>query len=170
MTFPVPVDARAAKTFQIIRGQEELIRQSGPINDKTVAIAFGEWLKPVMVSGVVTYAKLVTAVDTSAAPAAGAKPSWTKFHPTSMSLGQGDALATGTVDVLSGTYQALTDHFAAGQTYNPGDLLVAIYDATLGGVLFPVAPGSATDTQRACVVGRVVSSVQGGLLHYECPA
>lgn len=167
MAFPVPVDARAAKNFEIIKGGDEVLIHSMPIYDTTKAIAIGEWVKPVNDGGVVKAGKLITGVDTSAAPAMGARASWTKYVPSDMNAGQADAQATKQVDVLKGPYIANTKLVDSAITGTPGNILVAIYEAANDrGVLLDIAPASVTTRQLQAMVGRVVGYASG-VLTYE---
>jgi hypothetical protein len=116
--------------------------------------------------------KLVTAVDTNATPALGAKVSWTKYRQNDSNLGQSDALATKSVDLLSGSYQAKTKLYntGAGALLIPGNPVVAIFDATqAGGILDPLDSSLVlTVRQLQGVVGRIIS-VANGVMHYEAP-
>lgn len=166
MAFPVPSDARAVKDFELVKGINEALRTSLVIGDLTKPIDVGEWMK---VGAGATAAKLATGVDTLAAPAMGAKVSWTRYRQNDPSGGQGDALATSQVDLLSGNYQAKTKLFVTGSTYNPGDLLVAVFDVTQAGGILDAVNGTATARQIQAAVGRVIS-LANGVLHYEAPA
>ena len=170
MTFPVPKDVRGTRDFELILGMDEMLRQTMPIADEAQPIDVGEWMKPIVSSGVTKAGKLIVAVDTLAAPARGAKVSWTSYRQNDTNLGQTDALATKTVDLLSGTYQAKTKLYNTGSGFlAPGNLLVAIFDATTaGGILDAPDPGAMTIPQLQAVVGRVVE-VANGQLHYEAP-
>lgn len=170
MTFPVPKDVRGTRDFELVKGQDELIRHSMPISDLAASFDVGEWIKPVTSAGVTKAGKLVDTVDTLAAPALGAKASWTRYRQNDSSDGQADALATGTLDVLSGTYQARTKLYNTGSGFlAPGNLLVAVYDATQdGGILDAPDPGAMTVAQLQGVVARVIE-VANGQLHYEAP-
>ena len=169
MAFPVPKDVRTTRDFDLILGQDELLRQSFPIADLAANIDCGEWLKPATSGGVTKMAKLVVG-DTLAAPALGARVSWTRFRPGDASGGQSDAVATGTCDVLGGTYQANTKLFDAGSVlFAPGRLLVAKFDTvTSRGFLDALDPATATVRQLQAVVGRCIE-VAGGVLRYESP-
>lgn len=168
MSFPVPPDARAERDFQLVLGQDELLRQSVPITTTTDSFEIGEWVKLVTDSGVTKADKLVAADDIDA-PALGAKCCWTKYVDGDTFNGQGDALATKTLDLLSGTYQAKTKIYNTGGTYAPGYLLVATHDGTNDrGQLDVVAPATATVRQLQAVVAKVIE-VAGGVLHYEAP-
>lgn len=167
MTFPVPIDARASKNFEIIKGGDEILVLSMPINNPLKAIAVGEWVKPVTVSGVATAGKLITGVDVTADPAKGARVSWTSYVPNDMWNGQTDVQATKQIDVLKGTYIANTKLFAAATVGTPGNLLVAIYEAANDrGVIVDVAPGDVTLIHLQAAVGRVLNFA-GGVLTYE---
>lgn len=169
MAFPVPVDARAAKDFELVLGQEEMLRNSFDLNAGITATVEGEWMK-LTTTGAVVAAKTVNAVDTSAAPAIGAKCCWTKYSSTSMDLGQSDAFATGKVDLLSGVFQAKSKLYDVGGTYAPGNLLVVVHDNVNGrGVLYGLDPAAITTRQLAGVVGRVIDLVNG-VLHFESVA
>lgn len=168
MAFPVPKDVRASRDFELVLGQDELLRQSVEILDDTLPVDVGEWMKLSTSGGVSKAAKLANGVDTLAAPALGAKAAWTRFRPDDSSDGQADVLATKTIDLLSGTYQAKTKLYNTGSgNLAPGNLLVAVYDATQdGGILDALDPGAATVRQLQAVVGRILE-VAGGVLHYE---
>lgn len=167
MAFPVPKDVRTTRDFELVLGQDELLRKSFGLADPAATVDVGEWLKPVTSGGVTKMAKLEVA-DDLAAPAKGAKVSWTKYRQGDAWNGQADAIATGTVDVLAGTYEAKTKLYNTGGTFAPGYLLVPVYDATLGGILDAPNPAALTIDQLQGVVGRVVE-VAGGVLHYEAP-
>jgi len=168
MAFPVPKDVRTTRNFELVLGQDSQLRQSMAIADTAKAIAVGEWVKPVTSGGVTKAGKLVN-TDTVTAPPKGARVSWTNFQPNDSNLGQADALATNTVDVLSGTYQAKTKLYNTAGTYAPGYLLVAAYDATNDrGILDAPDPGTMTIAQLQGVVARVIE-VANGVLHYEAP-
>lgn len=167
MAFPVPPDARATSDFEPVRGLDEMIRQSAELLDPAVSVDEGEWMKPATGGK----AAKLEASDTLAEPAMGAKVSWTRYRPDDFSNGQSDALATKTVDLLSGSYQARTKLFnAASLILDPGSLLVATFDATLGGGFLDALPadGSATVRQLQAVVGRIID-VSNGVMHYEAP-
>lgn len=169
MSFPVPKDVRTTRDFELVLGQDELLRQSMPVFDAAADVDVGEWLKPAVSGGVTKAAKLETGVDTLAAPARGAKCSWTLYRQGDSNNGQSDAMATGTVDLLSGTYQAKTKLFITGGGTAPGNLLVAVFD-TGRGVLAGVDPvGPVTVLQLQAAVGRVIE-VANGQLHFETPA
>jgi len=169
MSFPVPPDARAANDFSIVRGTNEMIRENLPLFDETLPVDQGEWMKRVPDGGVAKAGKLANGVDTLAAPALGAKVSWTSYRENDSNIGQSDALATKSVDLLSGSYQATTKLYDTGGELGIGSLLVAIYDGTqAGGILGGVPPGSATIRQLQAVVGRIVE-VNAGVMHYEAP-
>jgi hypothetical protein len=168
MAFPVPKDVRTTRDFELVLGQDELLRQSMEVEDPAADVDVGEWMKPAVSGGVTKAKKLETGVDTQAAPALGAKASWTLYRQGDTSAGQADAVATGTVDLLSGTYQAKTKLFVTGGGTAPGNLLIAIFDSGRG-VLSGVAPGSVTVDQLQGAVGRVIE-VASGVLHYESPA
>ena len=169
MTFPVPKDVRTTRDFELILGQDELLRQSMPIADLTKPIDMGEWLKPATGGGFTKMAKLVVG-DTLAAPALGARVSWTRFRPGDDVNGQSDALATNTVDVLGGTYQAKTKLYdTASVLFAPGRLLVAKWDSVNDrGYLDALDPATATIRQLQAVVGRCIE-VASGVLRYESP-
>ena len=171
MPFPVPPDARATGNFSVVRGTNEMIRENLPLFDETLPVDQGEWMKRVPDAGVAKAGKLVTAVDTLAAPALGAKVSWTSYRENDSNVGQSDALATKSVDLLSGSYQATTKLYntGAGALLAPGNLVVAVFDATqAGGILDVVDPATATIRQLQAVVGRIVE-VNAGVMHYEAP-
>lgn len=172
MGFPVPPDARAANDFSVVRGTNEMIRENLPLFDETAPVDQGEWMKRVPDGGVAKAGKLITAVDTIAAPALGAKASWTSYRENDSNLGQSDALATKSVDLLSGSYQATTKLYntGAGALLAPGNLLVAVFDAGSGrGILDVLDPlGPPTIRQLQAVVGRIVE-VNAGVMHYEAP-
>ena len=169
MTFPVPKDVRTTRDFELIFGQDELLRQSMPIADLTKPVDVGEWMKPVTSGGLTKAAKL-DAGDTLAAPALGARVSWTRYRQGDMTNGQSDAVATGTLDILSGTYQAKTKLYdTASVLFAPGRLLVAKHDGVNDrGFLDALDPAAATVRQLQAVVGRCIE-VAAGVLHYESP-
>jgi len=168
MAFPVPKDVRTTREFELVKGMDELIRHPMTINDPAAEIDVGEWLKPVSAGGETQAAKL-DAGDTLAAPALGAKASWTRYRQDDSCNGQADALATGTVDLLSGTYQAKTKLYNAASGFlAPGNLLVATFQGGKG-MLDAVDPGAVTVAQLQAAVGRVLE-VANGVLHYESPA
>ena len=170
MAFPVPKDVRTTRDFELVFGQDELLRQSMAIFDLTKPIDVGEWLKPVTSGGFTKASKLITAVDTLAAPALGARVSWTRYRQGDANQGQSDALATGKVDILSGTYQAKTKIYdTASVLFAPGRLLVAKHDTVSDrGFLDALDPATATIRQLQAVVGRCIE-VAAGVLHYESP-
>jgi len=167
MAFPVPKDVRTTRDFELILGQDELLRQSFPIADLAANIDCGEWLKPATSGGTTKMAKL-TVGNTLAAPAMGARVSWTRFRPGDSSGGQSDAVATGTCDVLGGTYQAKTKLYNTSGTFAPGSLLVATFDAVNSRGYLDAVVGIATLAQLQAVVGRCIE-VAGGVLRYESP-
>jgi hypothetical protein len=169
MAFPVPKDVRTTRDFELIFGQDELLRQSMALADLTKPVDVGEWMKP-MTSGGFTKAAKLGAGDTLAAPALGARVSWTRYRQGDMNNGQSDAVATGTIDILSGTYQAKTKIFdSASVLFAPGRLLVAKHDGVNDrGFLDALDPATATVRQLQAVVGRCIE-VAGGVLHYESP-
>lgn len=165
MSFPVPPDVRTTRDFELVFGQDEILRNSTKLDDASVDVAVGEWMK--LSAG---KAKKLESGDDLTSPAMGAKVSWTNYRDGDSNNGQSDALATKSVDLLSGTYQAKTKLYNTGSSYlQSGNILVAVYDATYGGVLDAVNPATVTARQLAAAVGRVVS-VESGVLHYETPA
>jgi hypothetical protein len=169
MSFPVPKDVRTTRDFELVLGQDELLRQSMQVFDAAADIDVGEWLKPAVSGGITKAKKLENGTDTQAAPARGAKCSWTLYRQGDSNNGQTDAMATGTVDLLSGTYQAKTKLFVTGGGVAPGNLLIAIEDSGRG-VLSGVDPiGPVTVLQLQAAVGRVLE-VANGQLHFETPA
>jgi hypothetical protein len=165
MSFPVPVDARAAKPFEVILGGDELLRVDIDLFDATKAVTEGEWGG--LTTDVIPKFTKATSGATSSAPLPGARVAWTKYVPGDTNLGQGDALATKKVTTLTGPYQAHTTLYDVSGTYTPGNILVVVYDSVNDrGVLFPVAPGSVTAQQLACRVGKVIN-LASGVLHYE---
>lgn len=166
MTFPVPKDVRTARDFALIMGQDELLRNSRQLDDPTVNIDVGEWLKPAAANKM----DKLDVGDTLAAPAKGAKVSWTLYRPGNAVTGQSDALATKSVDVLSGTYQAETKIYNSGSTFlQPGNILVAVWDAVNSrGQLDAPDPAALTVLHLAAAVGRIVS-VDSGVLTFESP-
>jgi hypothetical protein len=167
MTFPVPKDVRAARDFELVFGQDELLRQSAQLVDPTVDVEVGEWMKPAAGAK----ATKVLVGDVLAAPARGAKVCWTLYKAGDPIGGQSDAVATKSVDLLSGTYQGKTKLYNTGSAFlQPGNLLVVVYDVTIdGGVLDAPDPGAYTVLHLAAAVGRIIS-VDAGVLHYESPA
>ena len=166
MPFPVPKDVRTTRDFELVKGVDELLRTPTEIADLTADIDVGEWLKPVTSGGVTKAGKLVTAVDTLAAPALGAKVSWTLYRQGDTSAGQADAVGTSKVDLLSGTYQAKTKLYNSGSgDLAPGNLLVATFQAGRG-ELDALDPATATVRQLQAAVGRIIE-VADGVLHYE---
>lgn len=169
MAFPVPKDVRTTREFELVLGQDELLRQSMQLEDPAADVDVGEWMKPATSGGITKAKKLEDTVDTLAAPANGAKCSWTLYRQGDTSTGQSDAVATGTVDLLSGTYQAKTKLYNTGSGFlAPGNLLVATYQ-TGRGMLDAVDPSGPTVAQLQGAVGRIIE-VADGVLHYESPA
>jgi hypothetical protein len=171
MGFPVPPDARLEGNFSVVRGTQEMIRENLPLFDETEPVDQGEWMKRVPDAGVSKAGKLADGVDTLAAPALGAKVSWTSYRENDTNVGQSDALATKSVDLLSGSYQAKTKLYntGAGGLLIPGNLVVARWDATqAGGILDVLNPATADVRQLQAVVGRIVE-VNAGVMHYEAP-
>lgn len=138
--------------------------------DPLLPVDVGEWMKPVTSGGFTKASKLITAVDTLAAPALGARVSWTRYRSGDANQGQSDAMATKTIDILSGTYQAKTKIYdSASVLFAPGRLLVAKFDTVSGrGFLDALDPATATIRQLQAVVGRCIE-VAAGVLHYESP-
>jgi hypothetical protein len=169
MGFPVPPDVRGVRSFELVMGQEEMLRTPFPINDLTQPLSEGEWGKLVTGGGVTKFRKLEAGVDLLATPAVGGKVCWDKYVPDNTYAGQSDVIATKLIDALSGTYQAKTKLYDTGASYGPGYLLVPIYDAVLGGILAPLDPSTATTRQIQSAVGKVIE-VKDGQLHYESPA
>jgi len=167
MAFPVPKDVRTTRDFELVFGQDELLRQSMPIADLAAPLDVGEWVK-LATSGGATKAAKLTAGSTLAAPAMGARVCWTRYRTGDASGGQSDALATGTCDILSGTYQAKTKLYNTGGTFAPGSLLVATFDAVNSRGYLDAVVGTATLAQLQAVVGRCIE-VAAGVLHYESP-
>ena len=168
MAFPVPKDVRAVRDFELVKGQDELLRTPFLLADPTEDIDEGEWLKPVTSGGTTKMQKLESG-DNIAGPALGCKCSWTTYRQGDAFNGQADAMATGMVDMLSGTYQAKTKFYNTSGSYvsAPGNLLVPVYDATLGGMLDAPNPATPlTIPQLQAVVARVIE-VASGQLHYE---
>lgn len=163
--FPVPPDARAARNFSLI-AMDSVVRVSMPLYDPTTGCVEGEFGKTTIVGSIAKWTKLAVG-DAVATPAGGCLCSWTLFVPGDVFNGQADAVATQTIDVLNGYYQALTVQFDSGSTYNVGDILVPCYDSTLGGIVKPVTPSSVTTRQLACAVGKVLLPVTNGQLMYE---
>jgi len=163
-TFPVPKDVRGTRSFELVKGTDEMLRTPYPIADATKPVAVGEWVK---LNASAQAAKVVVG-DTLAAPALGAHVSWTNFVPSDMSAGQADVQATKEIDALSGDYQAKTKLYDTGATYVPGTLLVVIYDAPNDrGILAPLDPAAPpTVRQLMGAVGKVIQ-VTGGQLWYE---
>ena len=170
MTFPVPKDVRAARDFELVLGQDEQLRHSIGIKDadKDKDFDIGEWVKLVTDTNGSRAAKLESG-DVLATPANGCKVCWTRYRQGDVFNGQGDAVATGQLDLLSGSYQGKTKLFNTGGTFTPGFVLVPVYDATLGGILDAVDPASVTARQLACAVGKVIE-LANGVLHFESPA
>ena len=167
--FPVPKDVRADRDFQLVMGQDELIRLPMAIDDLTASFDVGEWVKP-GTSGGVTKAQKLDSGDDLTTPALGAKACWTLYRPGDSSAGQTDAMATGKIDVLSGTYQAKTKIYKTGSSYSPGQLLAATYDSVNDRGYLDALPtdGTITVVQLQRVVARVIE-VASGVLHYESP-
>jgi hypothetical protein len=168
VAYPVPPDARAVGDFEIVRGIDSMIRQTVPIADTTEDFDLGEWVKLVTSGGFTKAQKLEAAQDITT-PALGARCCWTLYRDGDSDSGQSDAMATKTLDLLSGTYQAKTKFYNTSGTFGPGYPLCAVYHATLGGVLD--APDPATplsNTQLQSVVARCIEVVDG-VLHYEAP-
>ena len=171
MAFPVPKDVRTTRDFELVKGIDELLRTSTEIADLVEPVDVGEWMKPVTSGGVTKAGKLETGTDTLAAPALGAKASWTLYRQNDSSAGQADVQGTGKLDLISGTYQAKTRLYNTGSgNLAPGNLLVAVFDGTQGGgILDALDPASATTRQLQAVVGRIIE-VADGVLHYESVA
>ena len=168
MTFPVPPDAREVANFEVVRGVTEMMRETLPLANEAADVDQGEWMQRVDSSGVTKAAKILVG-STIAAPAMGAKVSWTTYRQNNSSVGQSDALATKTVDLLSGSYQARTKLYDTGEDLSVGSLLVPVFNvAQDGGVLAGVVPGAMTIVQLQAVVGRIIE-VAGGVMHYEAP-
>lgn len=168
MTFPVPPDAREVANFEVVRNITEMIRETLPIADEAADVDQGEWMKRVDASGTTKAAKIVVA-DNLAAPALGAKVSWTTYRQNNSSVGQSDALATKTLDLLSGSYQARTKLFDTSGELAVGSLLIPIFSATQnGGIIAGVVPGAMSIRQLQAVVGRIIE-VAVGVMHYEAP-
>jgi len=167
MAFPVPKDVRTTRDFELVLGQDELLRQSIQIADLTKPLDVGEWVKLSTSGGFTKAAKLLVG-DTLAAPAMGARACWTRYRTGDPSGGQSDAVATGTCDILGGTYQAKTKLYNTGGTFSPGCLLVATYDAVNTRGYLDGVVGTATLAQLQAVVGRCIE-VAAGVLHYESP-
>jgi len=164
MAFPVPKDVRADRDFEIIKGLDDLIRTPALIADPTQPIVSGEWMK----YDAQGRAAKLTAADTVAQPALGARLSWTLYAPGDSNLGQSDVLATKQADLLSGLFQAKSRYFDPAAAYQPGWLLVPVFDATNNrGVLSAVDPGAATVRQLAAAVAEVVQPPTGGRLWFE---
>lgn len=167
MTFPVPKDVRTVRDFELVLGLDEMLRHSIGIKaaDQDQNFTPGEWVKMVADGGLTVAAKL-EAGDVVATPALSCKVCWTRYRPGDAFNGQSDALATLTLDLLSGKYQAKTKLYNTGGTFAPGYALVPVYDAVLGGILDALDPATATARQLQGVVGKVIE-VAGGVLHYE---
>src|SRR5690606_39187406 len=120
MAFPVPKDVRADRDFELIRGQDELLRRSAEMVDPTDDFVPGEWVVPAAGGKV----DKTSSGHTISAPAMGAKVCWTLYQGGDPVAGQSDAVATKMIDVLSGTYQARTKLFNTSSSYlQPGNLL-----------------------------------------------
>ena len=169
MAFPVPKDVRAVRDFELVKGTDEVLRAPFELVDPAEDIDPGEWLKPATSAGATKFQKLEAANDIDT-PALGCKACWTKYRQGDAYNGQADAMATGTVDILSGSYQAKTKFYNPGGSFlAPGNLLVPVYDATLGGILDAPNPATPlTIPQLQGVVARVIE-VASGQLHYESP-
>lgn len=169
MTFPVPPDARADNDFELVKGIKDMVRQSVELADESASVDAGEWMKLATSGGGTKAAKLVSG-DDSASPALGAKVSWTTYRDGDTWNGEGDAIATKQVDLLSGSYQAKTKIYNTGGTFAPGYLLIAVHDgANDRGHLDAIDPGSATLRQLQAAVGKVIEE-GNGVLWYESPA
>ena len=162
MTFPLPKDVRAARSFELVKGTDEVLRTPMVINNKLLPIAIGEWVK----LGAVNDAVKIVVGDNLANPANGARVSWTNYVPADPYTGQGDALATGTIDVLTGKFMAWTTKYNAGGVLTPGALLVVDYDGVSAGQLDGVTVGAATTKHLEAAVGRIIE-VTGGRLLFE---
>jgi hypothetical protein len=164
MSFPVPKDVRAPRPFEIVKGLDDIIRTPALIADMTQALVVGEWVK----FDAQGRAAKLTAADTPAAPAMGARACWTLFSPGSSLLGQSDVLATKEADLISGLFQAKTQYYDATATYLPGAPLVAVFDSVNNrGFLSPLDPAAATVRQLAGKVGEVIQPPTGGQLWFE---
>lgn len=165
MSFPIPPDVRAARNFELVLGQEDMLRHDYTINTGVTSFEVGELVKLVTGGGEPKAAKMDSG-DAVATPPAGARFCWTLFKTGDSNLGQSDVLATNKVTLLSGKFQAKTKNFLAG-TYTPGFLLVAAWDSVNSrGSLQAVDPTSASSRQIASAVGRVLDSASG-VLYFE---
>lgn len=165
MAFPIPKDVRAARDFELVLGQEDMLRHDYTINTGVTSFDVGELVKLVTGSGEPKAAKMDSG-DAVATPAAGARFCWTNYKVGDTNLGQSDVIATGKVTLLSGKFQVKTKNFLAG-TYTPGFLLVAAWDSVNSkGSLQAVDPASASARQVAAAIGRVLD-VGGGVLYLE---
>lgn len=160
----IPPDVRQARAFRVIKGTDDnLIRQDYAIDATVDSVDQGEW--------VVLNAsnKVVKATGASlAAPASNTLPSWIKYVKDDTSAGQSDAVATGQLTLIGGSYQAETKLFESTGTFTPGFLLVVRESTTTAdqGVLDAVDPAAATTVQIANAVGKVIK-LEGGVLTYR---
>ena len=108
MTFPVPKDVRGVRDFEIIQGTDEMLRIPMPINATdllTQNFKPGEWVK---LGTVGDCKKLVNAVDVLATPANSGRLCWTRYVPGDPYTGQGDAVATKSLDIIRGKVKCWT--------------------------------------------------------------
>ena len=176
MAFPVPVDARAARAFEVVLGHDTMLIQSAKPNDTAAVFVEGEWvgLTTNVIAAAVgpdNWKVLKASGATLAAPLAGARICLTKYTPSDTYNAQADAVATSSIDVASGQYQAKTTLWDVSGDETSGNILVVISSVVAGvdtgrGVLAGVPPSTATARQLACSVGRIIA-VLDGVLHFE---
>lgn len=165
MSFPIPKDVRAARDFELVLGQEDMLRHDYTIATGVTDFDVGEVVKLITGGGEPKAQKLDSG-DAVATPPAGVRIVWTNFKAGDSTNGQSDVLATNKVTLLSGSYQAKTKNFLAG-TYTPGFLLVGAWDSVNEkGSVQAVDPASASARQIASAFARVLD-LASGVLYFE---
>lgn len=148
MTYPIPPDARATDTFDVVRGWETMDRRDFDFSDTIagdLALGLGEPVKfKAGVAGVVKVDADGGAADYIVGTAAGVRPagiSWTEYNSDFENGGFPDALSTGKVTVLQGKFSCKFDntsdaYFVAAGAFAGTNLeaaavgrdVVAVYD------------------------------------------
>ena len=159
----IPPDVRATRDFRIIKGLDNILRTDHAVDTSVSTAERGQWL---VLNG--SNALVNTSTETLASPAQNVVCCWTKYVKDDPSAGQSDAVATGNITSVSGSYMAETKFFESTGTFTPGFLLVVQADTTTAakGVLNAVDGASATAKQIAGSVGRVVK-LENGVLTYR---
>lgn len=148
----VPKDVRGARDFELVKGTDEMLRTSVPMDDPdNDSFDVGEF---VGVNAAGNAIKVTATVVT--APEQAAKLCWTKYVPADTNNGQTDALGTKTVDLVSGTFQAKTKLVVPDGTPAPGELLVVILNGGIGKVTNVVGTPANLDQVRGAV-GKVLN-------------